>query len=205
MSFTPDYATLRRSLKTGDLLLFSGKSLASDSIKWATFSPWSHVGLVLRLPEHPFTCLWEASPDADLPCLDRGLPAPGAQLVPLEERLQRYPGSVGLRRLQGTRLRLKDLTALQGLRRQLTGRPYERNLLELAAAAYDGPGGAQKENLASLFCSELVAEAYQALGLLGGGTRQRPSNEYTPADFSERHENLPWQRGRLGPERLLKL
>jgi hypothetical protein len=41
--------------------------------------------------------------------------------------------------------------------------------------------GINKEDLSSLFCSELVAEAYQKMGLL---TEQLPSNEYIPKDFS---------------------
>jgi len=52
--------------------------------------------------------------------------------------------------------------------------------LELLKSAYDGPFGKNEEDLSSLFCSELVAEAYQRLGLLTEGT---PSNEFTPADF----------------------
>jgi hypothetical protein len=35
--------------------------------------------------------------------------------------------------------------------------------------------------LSSLFCSELVAEVYQKMGLL---TEKLPSNEYIPKDFS---------------------
>jgi hypothetical protein len=57
------------------------------------------------------------------------------------------------------------------------------------------------EDLTSLFCSELVAEAYQRLGLLDEST---PSNEFTPADFSEA-EGLVLLKGQLGKETFLKI
>ena len=41
----------------------------------------------------------------------------------------------------------------------------------------------ESEDLSSLFYSEPVAEVYQHLRLL---SEDKPSNEYTPADFSEK-------------------
>ncbi|WP_162932228.1 YiiX/YebB-like N1pC/P60 family cysteine hydrolase [Solimonas sp. K1W22B-7] len=189
-------------LKTGDLLLFSGKSGPSESIKWVTLSRWSHVALVLREPRYEFPCLWEASTDATIACLESGVARRGVQLVPAPARLDEYDGDIAWRRLQDVDLEPEAVERLAALRRQLTGRAYESNVLELMGAAYDGPFGEQRENLAELFCSELVAAAYQALGLIRPDAK--PSNEYVPADFSEQWERLPWLRGRLGPEVLLK-
>ena len=78
------------------------------------------------------------------------------------------------------------LEALSALRLKLRDRPYETKKLELMRAALDGPFDrlGSSEDLSSLFCSELVAEAYQAMGILpehGGG---KPSDEYTPGDFA---------------------
>lgn len=72
--------------------------------------------------------------------------------------------------------------ALNNFRHEISGRPYETNKIELLKAAYDGLFGDNKEDLSSLFCSELIAEAYQKMGLL---TEKLPSNEYIPKDFSE--------------------
>ncbi|WP_165797388.1 YiiX/YebB-like N1pC/P60 family cysteine hydrolase [Solimonas fluminis] len=188
-------------LKTGDIVLFAGKSGTAESIKWVTLSRWSHVGLVLRLPQYGYPCLWEATTDATITCLDTGLCRPGVQLVPLEARLQEHDGDVACRSLEHE-LDEGALEQLLALRQQMRGRAYESNVLELMGAAYDGPFGEQLENLAELFCSELVAAAYQALGLIGRDGKA--SNEYVPADFSERWERLPWLRGRLGPEMMLK-
>ena len=110
------YEDIRENLKTGDIVLFSGKGGISHGIKLVTNSKWSHVGMVLRLPD--------------------------------------------------------------------------------SKAAYDGPLGHNEEDLSSLFCSELVAEAYQRIGLL---TSAMPSNEYTPKDFAERR-GLKLEKGKLGEE-----
>ena len=201
------YSTIRSRLKTGDLIFFSGKQLSSNSVKWVTLSRWSHVALVVVLPEYDYVCLWEANTLTNLKNLDdpKTRARPGVMLVPLSARLQTYEGDIGLRPLQGVRLNARDLETLMALRRKLACRPYEKSTLELMSAAYDGPFGEQQENLSSLFCSELVAEAYQALGLIRSGRKDKASNEYVPADFSEDYERLPWLRGRLGPEIRLKL
>ena len=56
--------------------------------------------------------------------------------------------------------------------------------MELIKAAYDGWLGENQEDLSSLFCSELVAESYQRMGLLSSASSALPSNEFTPKDFS---------------------
>jgi len=68
-------------------------------------------------------------------------------------------------------------------------------MLELIRSSWDGWGGLNKENLDSIFCSELVAEAYQRIGILN---KRLPSNEYTPQDFSQEriiHLNSPFYLG----------
>jgi hypothetical protein len=93
--------------------------------------------------------------------------------------------------------------ALLAFYQEARGRPYERNRLELFRSVYDGPlGDNRKEDDTSFFCSELVAEAYQRMGLLPPNP---PANEYTPHDFSsERKKPLPLQLGAtLGPEVLV--
>ncbi len=194
------YARLRRHLKTGDLVFFAGRGLVSASVQAVTHCKWSHVAMVMVLSEYDFVCLWESTTLRNLKDLNMGQVHEGVQLVPLSTRLRSYEGEVAVRQLQGVTLGKKHLKALTTLRRRLAGRPYEESTLELMMSAYDGPGGDQAENLSSLFCSELVAETYQALGLIRSGRRDKPSNEYTPADFSEAREDLPWIRGRLGPE-----
>jgi hypothetical protein len=194
------YTKLRDSLKTGDIVLFSGKGGISAGIKWATVSRWSHVGMILTLPEYDFVTIWESTTLSNVEDLDTKTPVKGVQLVPLSARIQSYGGDIAVRQLSGVELAQEDARELMQLRRDIAGRPYEEDKIELIKAAYDGPLGRNAEDLSSLFCSELVAEAYQRLGLLD---ETKHSNEYTPADFSE-DEDLDLLRGGLGAEIILK-
>lgn len=181
------YAEIRSQLKTGDVLLFSGKGAISEGIKFFTISKWSHVGLVYRFdgpldPEGSIFC-WESTTLSDLKDADTGKLTRGVQRVELSERLERCFA-------RGYEIALRPLTAgltdpmiaaLNAFRHEVSGRPYEKSEIELLRSAYDGVLGENQEDLSSLFCSELVAAAFQRIGLLG---RTKPSNEYTPKDFS---------------------
>lgn len=188
------YEEIRKQLKTGDILLFSGKGGISDGIKFFTLSRYSHVGMVYRLshtldPQDTLFC-WESTTLSDLKDADSGKLTKGVQRVELSERLERcfargYEISV---RPLSMPLTEQMVLALNNFRHQVSGRPYEKDKIELLKAAYDGLFGDNKEELSSLFCSELVAEAYQKMGLLN---EKIPSNEYIPKDFSnEKHLNL---------------
>jgi hypothetical protein len=203
------YEDLREHLRTGDLVLFSGRSPVSRLIQWATRGPWSHVGMVVRLRElGDAVLLWESTTLSDLPgTADDGTVCPprrGVQLVSLSQRLAGYDGDAAVRQLDRP-ITFAQRDALSALRHRLARRPYERHRLELLRSsldAFDACGRQNREDLSSLFCSELVAEAYQAMGLLPEPPRGLPSNEYTPMDFAEaRDARLPLRRGfRLGAE-----
>jgi hypothetical protein len=190
------YDRLRPKLGTGDIVLFSGKGGISAGIKWFTNSRWSHVGMVLVLPEFESVMLWESTTLSKLRDKDTDVPRSGVQLVLLSDKLVDYPGDVAMRLLD-TKDRAPFLAPLSKLRLKLRGRPYEKDTIELINAAYDGPFGENIEDLSSLFCSELVAAAYQELKLL---PRTKAANEYTPADFSTENKNLALRGARLSDE-----
>jgi hypothetical protein len=187
----PNYADVRGDLKTGDLVLFSGASFFSSVIKWAIGGKWSHVGVLVRLARFPDrVLLWESTTLADLPDVETGRAQAGVQLVFLSERLATYSGEFKLRQLDKPVTSAME-TALAMRRAELSGRPYEQEQLDLINSAFDGWFGKSKgERLSSLFCSELVAEAYQAMGLLPESPPGLPSNEYTPRDFARRSAKL---------------
>jgi hypothetical protein len=146
------------------------------------------VGVVVRSPRFPGrVLLWESTTLADLADIETGVKQHGVQLVPLSERLRGYDGEFKLRPLD------KPITpemeaALTRRIAELSGRPYEEDKLELLRLAFKGGFAKWRgERLDSLFCSELVAEAYQAMGLL---PPHPPSNEYTPRDFARRKRPL---------------
>jgi hypothetical protein len=177
------YDEIRGNIKTGDIVLFGGKGGISEWIKWFSRSKWSHVGMAVRSDEWNMLLIWESTTLNSVKDVELNRSIRGVQLVPFSERVKNYKGDIGVRHLSKPVTDLMQIK-LRDFRHKVAGRPYERNYIELIKAAYDGPFGGNVENLSSLFCSELVAEAYQQIGLLDDGRGSLPSNEYTPKDFS---------------------
>lgn len=168
--------------RTGDIVLFSGTCNVGTLIKFLQGSIWSHVGMVICHPDYDFPCLYESSHSDGLICLEQGVKVDGPQLVPLEEKILTYPGKVGYRRLINVEDSELDLVALESFRRDMLGRDFEQSIIQMFMANL--PIISNKQDLSSLFCSELIAAAYQEMLLLPPYT-DRPSNHYTPADFSK--------------------
>ncbi len=174
------YDEIRNELKTGDMVLFSGGGFISRIIQMYTRSKWSHVGLVVKDGWFDMLLLWESTTLSKIKTVN-GIVRQGVAIRPLSEVIANYDGVVGVRQLDkplsdGQELDIGDL------RKEFKGRDYEQSKSELFKSAYDFIGGKNEEDLSSLFCSELVAEAYQRIGLL---SEDVPSNEYTPADLAE--------------------
>ncbi len=194
----PSYDSLRPHIDTGDIVLFSGKGGVSAGIKWLTRSDWSHVGMALRPADPDVILLWESALLNDAEEAETGQIS-GVQLTPLRRRIAGYDGDIAIRNLEVERTPAM-YEALNGLRQEVKGRPYEKSRLQLLRSAYDGPFGNNHEDLSSLFCSELIAEAYQRMGLL---PETPHASEYTPRDFSDAG-GLVLLKGRLGPERAIR-
>ena len=156
--------------------------------------------LIVVLPEYDFVTLWESTKVSSLVDLDTNVPRKGVQLVQMSSRVEDYAGEIAVRQLEDDPIDQHALGELMEFRREVEGREYEQDKIELIKAAYDGPLGRNAEDLTSLFCSELVAEAYQRLGL---PNEEKPSNEYTPADFSSGRQ-LGLLKGKLGEEIFLQ-
>ena len=122
---------LRDKLKTGDLVLFSGKGGISAGIKWATLSRWSHIGMIVVFAEYDFVTVWESTTLSSLVDLDTKVPRKGVQLVPLSSRIEGYDGEVAVRQLEGVLFDDSDIKSLMLLRREIAGRDYETNKIEL--------------------------------------------------------------------------
>ncbi|MBK1667966.1 hypothetical protein CKO28_07945 [Rhodovibrio sodomensis] len=194
------YSSLRDDLKTGDIILMSGESIFSWTIRRFTGSTWSHVGMVVRSEELDAVLLWESTTtghpeDAATP---KGRePKPGVQLPPLSKRVRDYDGKVAVRQLNRA-LTKKEVASLTAFRHEVKDRDYDYDALELLRSAMDeGLFWRNREDLQSFFCSELIAESYQRVGLLPDS---KPSNEYTPDDFAQEvGEKLPLQGVTLDP------
>jgi hypothetical protein len=137
--------------------------------------------------------LWEAQD---------GLPR-GTAVAPLVTRIARFAGEVAVRCLNRP-LEQRHGAQLETLRRELA-RPSQHGLMDLIAAADGGWPGARPERLGDPTDAELVATAYQALGLLNpveaGG---RPPDWFRPRHFADGY-CLELKNGyALGPETVLQ-
>lgn len=199
---TTGFEEIASGLRTGDLLLSSGKGFASTGIKAMLGCAWSHVGLVVREPASGRPLVFESTPCRAVTDVLTGEASGGVRLVGLRERLAGFDGAIAVRRLDPA-LAPTQIEQLLGVVRQLHGRPYEGRWLELLLSVSDRIERPW-ENLGSLFCSELIAEVLQGIGLLDDvGQGGMPSNEYTPHHFSSAFD-LELKLGfALGPEVLL--
>jgi hypothetical protein len=175
------YEKIRPSLKSGDLVLFDGKGKLSTLIKWFA-GPFSHAGILVYSDDLDYLGLMESTTLQSAPDVETGQIESGVSFVALSERVRGYEGRVFVRQLNKPLDRIR-LDALARFRREFHLRPYQKNKIDLVATLwrdYDG-----KEELASLFCSEVTAEALQQAFLLPEvGSGGQASDKYTPMDFS---------------------
>ena len=144
--------------------------------------------------------------------MESGKVVRGVELLPLRHQI--YSGwyeRVAVRRLTGVddEKRKQMYKDLLKFRTEVQGRPYETSDLELARSAlnfqeeYLSFLHNTHEDLSSLFCSELVAEAYKRMGILN---TDKLSNDFTPDDFSSaRDSKLTFNFGKLEPEIYIEL
>ncbi len=184
-------ASAARGLRTGDIMLFSASNFQSWLIRLATCSPYSHVAMVVRSPPlsdaargaHGPLYVWHspATRIRGVPDVLTGCEKRGPQLNDLSLLMRNAFCCVHLRRLRCQTTKVSTPALLCWMRTEVP-KKYERDYVQLWRSAYDGPGGRNRRDLSSYFCSELVAQAYIEAGLLDGSVQ--PSNEYTPADFA---------------------
>lgn len=183
-------------VETGDIFTFIGRTEKSYqiAIKWITASPVSHIGIVYKNDEGIY--LIEA---------DRV----GFQKVDLHEIIHKYSRRFPLMIFRKLEYERDDIfhKKFEEFIQDYKNTPYTpmksaEGKIELIKSALDIRIPLFKhdifhnlEDVNTLFCSELVAVAYNKLGLLDLDDFL-PSNEFTPADFSKINEHVQW-----GPER----
>ena len=185
------------TLRTGDILLFSGRGLTSEVIRVFTRSPWSHIGMVVFLPESREPLVLESTTLGESVDVRLGRPVAGVSLVSLATKLRDYEGAVVVRRRHGPDLSESQQKLLQRLLRRLMHRPYKNyvlcNAMDVLTAFQ------RKPDQRGWFCSELVAELYRRLGWLPRDIR---ASTLVPGHFGSRHMRL--LNGKLGQTQWLK-
>lgn len=160
-----DYAKIRPALRTGDLLFCSGRTFFARTVRLATQSPWSHVGIIFRPVAVDRVLVLEAQQ------------SPGVRPVCLSSFLENYlhsgrpyPGQLLVARHSG----LDDVSderhrAFFSWLVDELGRPYSlarsaaiagRQLLDLVGIRF--PRVRWKYGV---ICSEVVSTAYRRLGV----------------------------------------
>ncbi|HYL37830.1 MAG TPA: hypothetical protein VEV17_18085 [Bryobacteraceae bacterium] len=184
------FSELKPKLDTGDLFLFSANFLISRIIQVVTHSAYSHVGMVARYPDADGKlCFWECTTFNQLvDKADHELHS-GVRLVSLDKLLAIYanyvPGGFSVRLLKADRT--PDFReAFANYVKLVDARPIA-NDLAMMARWMSGKMLSLTATDSSFFCSQLIAETYQRVGLL---PEHRPPNAYAPKDFSMQNTNL---------------
>ena len=166
---------------TGDVWLFRGRSLADRAIQTVTNSPVNHVGMAVALDDLP-PLLWHAELGRSLPDVWTGERQRGVQLHVLADAVrtwdERYGQRAFLRQLHGTLERSSEDELMKVIDRY-DGRPFPTTpgLLRSWATGRVRRREVSKE---AVYCAELVATTYQAMGLLPD---KRPASWYDPGRF----------------------
>jgi hypothetical protein len=167
---------------TGDLWLFRGRSFADLAIRTVTNAPVNHVGMVVALDDLP-PLLWHAELGRSLPDVLTGEHQRGVQLHVLRDAVntwrERYGQRAWTRRLEGGTLGREHEDALLRVIERFDGRAFPRTL-GLAGHWLMGRVRRRDAALETIYCAELVATTYQAMGLL---PRRRPASWYDPGRF----------------------
>jgi len=165
---------------TGDVWLFRGRSIADRAIQTLTNSPVNHVGMVVALDDLP-PLLWHAELGRSLPDVWTGERQRGVQLHRLEQAVtqwnERYGQRAWVRPLRGTLQREHEDRLIEVIDK-FDGRAFPTSL-GLVRGWVTGRFR-RSTSLETVYCAELVATTYQAMGLLPS---ERPASWYDPGAF----------------------
>ncbi len=180
MAVSLDLAEAVELTRTGDLWLFRGRSLADQAIRAVTNAPVNHVGMAVVLEDLP-PLMWHAELGQGLPDVWTGDRHRGVQLHDLEaavrQWVERYKQRPWLRQLDVTLTPAMEDELLREIARA-DGLPFPRT----AALAGRWVRGRLRRDapIGMTYCAEVVARAYQVMGLLEA---DRPANFYDPGTF----------------------
>jgi hypothetical protein len=166
--------------RTGDIWLFRGRTLADRAIRAATNAPVNHVGMAVVLEDMP-PLMWHAELGQSLPDVWTGKHRRGAQLHVLADAVRTWQdkyGQDGFLRQLGGRVTPQMEDAVLRQIALFSGTPFP-STVSLGRRWLSGRARRQA-SLETVYCAELVASAYEAMGLL---PPNRPVNWFDPGRF----------------------
>lgn len=166
--------------RTGDLWLFRGPSLADHAIRALTNAPVNHVGMAVVIEDLP-PLMWHAELGQALTDVWTGDRHRGVQLHDLRDAVRQwahaYKQRPWLRQLEAE-ITIEMENALLREIARADGLTFPRT----AALAGRWVRGRFRRDapIGVTYCAEVVARAYQVMGLLDGDL---PANYYDPGTF----------------------
>ena len=164
------YTALRPQLRSGDLFFCSGRYLVSRAIQKMTGSPWSHVGIIIRVEKIDRVLLLESVEDM------------GVRFAPLSKYLDDYDdarpyrGEMVVARVSA--LKQGDVPKVAEFGVDELTRPYDKDeIAKIVARIALGLGRSERDR--EYICSELVFECFAHAGL---GFVYNPKGFISPED-----------------------
>lgn len=205
-----DYKQIEATLDTGDIMLFAANFDESKLIELVTGFPFSHTGMVLRLPGDPEPYFMESVGDSKAfkDPIDKKMEAVGVRVVKLSQMLPYYmPFTSNLLTYRKLAIDRNEawITAIMSYIEKVDGTPFpndESMILNYVLGHYRNVAAGTNVGTSQtvIYCAQLVAGAYQAAGML---PPEIPTNYYAPADFSSVGQAIPLLQGKLGPDLLV--
>jgi len=177
---------------TGDIVLCRGTERFSQIIRKGTMSTWSHAAILVVSPPPDIRKAYKIPDDsphkvfvyeADTETHDKR-DGGGTQLVPfnvwLSGSFKEYGDNflVVVRHLQHPNLKTLDWEKLYKWMQTMTGVGYEVHRSDLVFSALHRN---RSEDLTTVFCSELVAASYKAMGIFPSNIN---ASNFVPRDFT---------------------
>lgn len=161
----------------GDVIAFGGRCLTSKGIQLFTTSAVSHVGMVYTDHNNNQPLIVEST--------SMGPGKAGVKFRDLEEALTDYPGRVWWLPLCDQADEQMDWAAWQKWTDAQVGKEYDFKQVfgvSLARIPFIGKYLVKQDDFRQMFCSELVAGAFEAGGLL---PRHHDASHTTPEEICE--------------------
>ena len=176
------YLAEREKIQTGDIILFSDKSLwspISRTIQLFTKSKYQHVGIALVTEKEGVVFIFEST------TIGMGYKE-GVQINLLSDRVRTLgPKHKCFVRHLNEPLKRSHKAKLWSMRNKYQETKYETSLLDLflAGVGWTRDRGGSEDK--AIFCSELVAMCFQYIDIIDPS---RHADAYNPSDFStEKH------------------
>ena len=157
------YGNIRQRMQPGDVIAFSGKKILSGAIKEITNSNVSHVGVVFQSQ-----IIANGTPQPGILNQVAEATASGVQFTRLSGMLRNYEGQIWWLPLSDTARDNLDLETFHNFLLHYEGYPYDVQQAGILGLDKLDPFEIirNQEDFERLFCSELVAGALEAGGVI---------------------------------------